>query len=110
MNRRAIDIDCPDCRSRVLAGTDSDRTGIDAVVDNYPLTRTGELLAVIAGRRVYEHDRDGRLHRRDRYRLRTATTGTILASHTCHHPIPDSWRLPPAPDTRRPQPSQEPPF
>lgn len=100
-HRRATWADCT-CGARVLAGVDADRCAFNAAVDNSPLTRRGELLAVVAGRRTYELA-DGRLYRRDRWSIRSTPRGAVLAEHDCT-PIPAGWRLPPAPRPPAPVP------
>lgn len=98
--RKVIGAVCPACGAATLVGLDGDACALTATVDVRPLTRTGELLAVVDGRRTY-HLAGGRLDRRDRWRIRTATT-PVLPEHRCHAPIPDAWRLPPAPSAPRP--------
>lgn len=100
------------CQAHVLVGLDADMCALTVYVEPYALTPHGEVEALRDQRTTY-HLQQGALHPRTAYTIPgkpPSHARTILASHTCHHPIPESWRLPPAPDTRRPQPSQEPPF
>lgn len=100
--RRAQEGTCGTCGQPILAGVDADTCGLGARVDPAPLTRTGELLAVIDQRWTYRLI-DGRLCHRDRYAIRTGAAD-VLAEHRCHHPLPATW-LAPAPD---PAPDKEP--
>jgi hypothetical protein len=96
MTRAANPARCRDCGAKILVGIDSHRAGLIAVVDTEPLTRTGELLAVCAGRRVYAQDLHGWLMYRNRWRLRSPTR-RVLAEHRCGEEIPETWRQPPDP-------------
>jgi hypothetical protein len=89
------------CGAATLYGDDADTAGYPTRVDPAHLTRGGELLAVIAGRSVYEWAR-GRLYRRDRWSIRSQAAAPVLAEHRCGDPVPTGWRLPPAP---RPTPT-----
>lgn len=95
--RAAAETVCRHCWARTLSGLDADRCALVAVVDNSPLSRTGELLAVCAGRQVYARDATGALHRRDRFSLRSVSRDPIHASHDCATPLPSAWLLPPPP-------------
>lgn len=103
MSRRAHGELCR-CGAATLAGADADACALQAVVDPRPLTRSGELLAVAAGRVTYEIDAGNRLHRRDRWSIRSAPSRPVLAEHRCYHPIPGDWIAPPSP---RPAPATE---
>jgi hypothetical protein len=93
--RRARGAVCGPCGRAVITGVDADRCGLGAKVDPAPLTHSGELLAVIAGRWTYRLVGD-RLCRRDRWSLRTAADA-VHAEHRCHQPLPAAW-LAPVPD------------
>lgn len=95
MTRRAHGAICH-CGAAILAGDDNDAAGLPARVDPPRLTRTGELLAVCAGRKVYELDL-GRLYRRDRWMIHSPARGPVLAEHRCEARVPDDWKAPPAP-------------
>ena len=105
LSRKAHGAVCK-CGAAILVGDDNDTAGLEAKVDPRRLTRTGELLAVIAGRSVYEIDHGNRLYRRDRWMLRSTATATVLPSHTCHQPIPAHWTAP-MPPARRPAAEME---
>ena len=102
MTRRAADTICAPCWTYTLAGIDADVAGLPVAVDNFPLSRQGELLAVVAGRAVYALDIRGELHRRDRWALRRPSKEPVLAEHRCGQPLPAAWL---APATPRPRPS-----
>lgn len=101
MTRRAHGAVCH-CGAAILAGDDNDAAGLPAKVDPRRLTRSGELLSVIAGRKVYELDA-GRLYRRDHWSIRSKARGDVVAEHRCGHPIPDDWKAPPAPPAPTPE-------
>lgn len=96
--RKAADTVCQDCWAHTRTGLDADRAALTAVVDNFPLTRTGELLAATAGRATYALDILGALHRRDRWSIRRESVREpVLAAHVCGQPLPASWLAPPPP-------------
>ena len=97
MNRAVIQGRCQRCRADVLLGYDADTAALLAVVDNAPLTRSGELLAVVAGRLTYRLDIAGHLHHRRWLRIKTPAVGQTLAQHRCGEAIPSHWRQPPKP-------------
>ena len=106
MTRRAyVETTCPICWADLLVGLDGNVAAFDGIADAAPLTRMGELLAVVAGRLVYEDDA-GRLYRRDRWMLRD-TVGKVVAEHRCWEPVPAHWieKTPP-----RPAPADKEPF
>lgn len=94
--RKALPGTCGQCRADILAGIDADTCGLSARCDPRPLTRSGELLAVVDGRRTYALDIAGRLWWRGRYGIRSASREPVLAEHRCHAAVPDDWTLPPA--------------
>lgn len=97
--RRAQATICGRCGAATITGPDDDRAALVAAVDPDILTRTGELLAVIAGWATYEHDRDGGLWRRDPRRLRSTAAEHVHPSHRCSLPIPAAWTAPTTPTT-----------
>ena len=106
-SRRATAHTCG-CGVAVLAGVDADRLGLNATVEPVALTQAGEWLAVLAGRTTYELSPDGRLHRRDRWSMRSSPRGDVVAGHRCRDPIPATWHAPPPPitATRTPDPER----
>lgn len=99
--RRAVATACR-CQAIVLIGLDGDTCAFTATADYRPLTRTGELLAVIDGRAVYELDHGLRLHRRDRWSIKSPAR-RVVAGHTCGSPLPAHWVAPkPTPVTSSP--------
>lgn len=94
MIRRAAATECGTCWAQTLTGVDADTAALRAVVDNWPLTRTGELLAVVAGRATYSLDLTGALHRRDRWSIRRQPRQPVYAEHRCHQPLPLAWCAP----------------
>lgn len=111
MTRRAVDTFCAECWTYTLTGGDADRCALNATVDNSPLSRTGELLAIIAGRQVYALDRAGALHRRDRFSIRAEShREPVLPAHRCGAPIPAAWLAPPLPRPATARPTEEIPW
>lgn len=108
MSRKAVDTFCSRCWTHTLTGGDGDVAALNATVDNSPLTRSGELLAVISGRQVYAVDIRGALHRRDRWMLRRPSAEAVVAEHRCDSPLPTAWLAPPSP--RPPVPIAKEPF
>ena len=108
-SRRANETTCR-CGAIVTAGIDADRCALNAAADPTPLNRTGELLAVIAGRRTYAVDRDRRLHRRNAWSLARPAREPVLAEHRCGHPIPDHWLAPEPPQPATATDTEEPGF
>jgi hypothetical protein len=109
VTRPATPVECRNCRQLILAGVDGDVAGLGAFVDDIPLTRSGELLAVLSGRRTYAVDIRGALSRRDRWRIRTPAA-VVLPEHRCGDPVPYPWRAPALPPARRPADSEEIPW
>jgi hypothetical protein len=91
--RRASRERCPACRQPVLYGLDNDSVAFTVIADARPLDRDAELHAVIAGRHVYELDREDRLFRRDRWQIGKPTKRPVVADHVCPKAAPP---LPPA--------------
>jgi hypothetical protein len=110
MTRPAVSVECRNCRQMILAGVDGPVAGLGAFVDDIPLTRSGELLAVLSGRRTYVVGIRGDLSRRDRWMIRTAARDRVLPEHRCGDPVPYPWRAPALPPTRRPDPSGDIPW
>jgi hypothetical protein len=107
--RRARIQTCRTCHHPILAGLDSERAALEARCDLDRLSTTGEAEALLAGRTTYDlHGHTGDrpvLERRDQWTIRTpADSRLVLASHTCHQPIPAAWTTPMPP--ARPQPTQ----
>lgn len=94
MSRSAVDVYCPKCRQPTLVGLSDDRAGYNVRVDPWPLTRGGELLAVVDRRTTFGRDRDGSLHRRCRWQIRATADRPVLAEHRCSSPLPFGWRAP----------------
>lgn len=109
--RRAIPSTCA-CGAAVLHGVDANVAGFTATADSRPLTRTGELLAVIQGRAVYDLDSRPSLHRRRAWHIRgnpPTPYRPVVAEHRCGQPLPDAWIAPTAPATP-PRDTTEVPF
>lgn len=92
MSRAAITARCSRCRADIVVGLDAHLAALLVTCDPEPLTRTGELLAVCAGRRVYHLDINHHLWHRSAWRLPTAARGRVLAEHRCGEPTPSTWR------------------
>ena len=88
--RQATPLACWNCRSDILIGLDADMCALDARVDPWPLTKSGELLAVVSGKKTYELDIRGHLHRRSRFQLKTVVR-VMVAEHKCEEPLPKAW-------------------
>jgi len=98
MNRQAKPVRCR-CGATVLTGLDNDYAALVVVVDNSPITATGEVGALTAGLATYCL-RGGALDRRDRWSIPGHPPSHELpvhAQHVCSQPIPDGWLLPPLP-------------
>ena len=104
LTRRAKLISHRPCSEVVLAGIDSDLAGLDAWCDLGELTRSGEALALLEGRRTYELH-GGRLSLRDRWQITGKPAGgkrPVLASHLCARAVPAAWCVTPEPATPAP--------
>jgi hypothetical protein len=95
MSRASIPARCRRCHVDIVVGLDSHLVALLASCDPQPLTRTGELMAVCAGRRVYHLDLNGWLWHRNAWRLRSPARGQVLAEHRCGEAIPATWRQEP---------------
>jgi hypothetical protein len=84
IRRRAVLATCRTCGAPILAGHDDD--GLVSRADPTPLTRTGELLAHLAGRTCWSVE-GGELVRRDRWRIRSPRPH-IVPAHACGDPMP----------------------
>ena len=97
---------CRRCRTLTLAGLDGNVLAMDADADLPPLTRRGDLLALVAGRVTYELGADGRLHYRSpRHVVHGPPTpsSSVHAAHRCGVPPPAEWLAPPPPPARQRQ-------
>jgi hypothetical protein len=93
LTRRAKLIAHRPCGIPTLAGLDSDLAGLDAWCDLGELTRYGEAMALLEGRRTYQLH-GGRLSLRDRWQIGGKPAGgrsPVLASHLCDQSIPATW-------------------
>lgn len=104
--RRSFETVCQACWAYTLTGLDADALAFTVTVDDTPLTRAGELLAVLAGRSTYSRDIRGELSHRDRYALRSPSPDPVHATHIHDQPLPSAW-LAPAPRTTAPTPTTE---
>ncbi len=103
---------CSACRVPVLAGLDGDVLALDVDVDVVPLSRRGELSALVDGRATYELASGGRLHRRrPRQVVHGSPSGasTTHAVHQCDRPVPAAWTIP-TPPARLATATKEMPF
>jgi hypothetical protein len=82
---------CPACGASVLVGLDDTVAAFRAVADPTPLSRAGEVLALITGRDTYRLTDPPRvsLRRRDRWQIsgRPADTCVVLPAHACGAPL-----------------------
>lgn len=104
--RRSFETVCQACWAYTLTGLDADALAFTVTVDDTPLTRAGELLAVLAGRSTYSRDIRGELSHRDRYALRSPSPDPVHATHIHDQPLPSAW-LAPTPRTTAPTPTTE---
>jgi hypothetical protein len=96
------------CGEHVLTGLDDEPCGMTVRVDPYPLSPTGEVAALRAGRRTYWL-RHGSLERRDQWNIPghpPAPDLLVLAEHRCGDRPPDDWLAPPSPRPPRPAPEE----
>ena len=104
LTRRAKLMEHPNCGLPTLAGLDADRAALDAWCDLGELTRYGEAMALLEGRRTYELH-GSRLSLRDRWQIGGRPAGgrdPVLASHRCERAIPATWCVTPDPATPTP--------
>lgn len=91
---------CRTCNTQVATITDDH--GITRTIDLAALTIIGEALAVLAGRatiaRVPNRRSADDWWLRNRWTIGKPHLGTLHTEHTCQ-PVPDAWRVPPAPPT-----------
>jgi len=92
MSRVASQSACHKCGAHIRSGLDADALAFVARVDDDPVTRQGELLAIISGRRTYSLE-GGRLYRRELHHLRTAARAPYV-EHRCWEPFPANWLAP----------------
>ena len=98
--RTAITTTCAKCRREILSGPDADTCGMDAKADKTPISRTGELWAVVENRRTYELDPTGRLHRRTAKAVIFGGVGLFSSLHPEHQcaAVPAAWLAPAKPE------------
>ena len=94
MSRSSSRHQCHKCGAHIRSGLDADVLAFVARVDDEPVTRQGELLAILNGRRTYSLE-GGRLYRRERHHLQIPARAPY-AQHRCWEPFPAPW-LAPAP-------------
>jgi len=87
------------CGQPTFTALTGDRCAVIVRVDTPPLSPTGEVAALTAGRRTYAA-RGKYLEPRDRWTIPgrpPSADNHVHAEHTCQ-PIPATWLLPPAPE------------
>lgn len=96
---------CPQCRQPTHHGPDAPNLGIPTRTDTTPLTRAGELAALLDGRKTYEISRTPRgrteISYRDHWRINRSQHPTVVATHICGHPTPREWAAPQPPTPSR---------
>ncbi len=95
--------ECNRCHEAILTGVDDYRLDIRANL--IPLTRDGEIHAMVAGLDCWRIDGDRRAWRTDQWRIRTDCPlpgDHRVAAHVCGVPPPDEWLAPPPPPAPRP--------
>jgi hypothetical protein len=98
------------CGQTILSGLDADRAAFTVEVDPQHLSDSGELLAVIFGRKTYSLNIGHVLRRRDQWHLRNPSNRPVLAEHLCGEPIPERWLGQVQPKSRLTESDQEIPF
>ncbi|MDP1877991.1 MAG: hypothetical protein Q8M17_10610 [Actinomycetota bacterium] len=85
------------CHAACIAGIDDN--GFDTWTDPTELTPTGELQALLDGRRTWDLHAHRALTLRTSISIQHRPAGNparpVLAQHRCHQPIPSSWAMPP---------------
>lgn len=102
------------CGAQVITGWDGERCALFVTLDPSPLTPTGEVAALTAGRATYQMRR-GRIDRRDRWNIPGHPPSLdlpVIAEHRCDEVIHRQWLLdiPPAPAPAILVPDEEIPF
>lgn len=95
---------CDDCRAQVLAGLDSDIAALEAYCDPQPLSRIGEAIALLEGRRTLTLRREGRgwvLDWRDSHEIAGAPATSqprrdVVREHRCRTPSPADGLIAPS--------------
>lgn len=105
MSRNSSQSVCHKCGAHIRSGLDADALAFVARVDDDPVTRQGELLAILNGRRTYSLE-GGRLHRRYSHHLQIAPRAPYV-EHRCWEPFPATWL---APTPRTAAATDTPPF
>jgi hypothetical protein len=106
LRRRAVLAACRTCGAPILAGHDDD--GLVVRTDPVALTRTGELVAFLAGRTCWSVE-GGELVRRDRWRIRSPRPHVVPA-HICGRPVPAAYHRPSQNVTTAPSAADAPAF
>ena len=93
------------CHMPTLAAIDDH--GLDTWCDLAELTTTGELHALLTGRPTWDlHATRTLCARSTPRRIAYWPAGTpdhpVFAEHRCHHPIPNTWTVPPTPQPATP--------
>lgn len=90
MRRASYPSRCRDCGANTWHGLDADRAAIPVHVDRDPISRDVELLAIVAGRALYERSADGVLYRRPPRRALTwqPRSLTVHPVHVCGAVLP----------------------
>jgi hypothetical protein len=89
--RSARSTSCRQCGRPVMAGLDDDMCALSVVVDTYPLSAAGEVVALMSGRRTYSLTWAGgryEIDRRDEYRIDGNPPGAranvdVVVNHEC---------------------------
>lgn len=90
--RNSTSHQCRKCGAHIRSGLDADVLAFVARVDDDPVTRQGELLAILNGRRTYSLE-GGRLHRRRLHHLQAPARAPYV-EHRCWEPFPAAWLAP----------------
>ena len=114
--RKASGTRCRRCHARLLTGLDHDLCAGQALVDPFPLTPMGELLALLAGRPTYRLVPAGHgrfeLDYRDEWQIANKPPGKfdVLAAHKCNSPPLPATGWTKDAETCTPPMFDEPPF
>lgn len=106
-SRKAKPRRCRRCGRGVLSGLDGDVLAFDVDADPIALTPSGEVGALLAGRRTYALRTAGRPELDRRLSPHRSAEAVVVPEHDCGWTTPTAWRAPaprtaPAPPTTTP--------
>lgn len=84
--RRAHLYKCRDCGAPILKGLDNDKLAFSATTEIAPITRAGEITAILNRHRTYDLI-NGSLYYREPPHLKTWPTTDVVRTHDCAKPL-----------------------